>query len=99
VELRKDANDYPEQIRHWQQKALDFSKQIYISEMAIEEKEDQVGDLIEYKQIQDGKIDEMEKEAAKLRPEIQKSSEKSFRRDEESKFRHDFLKRKQVRFR
>ena len=44
MELRKDANDYPEQIRHWQQKALDFSKQIYISEMAIEEKEDQVGD-------------------------------------------------------
>jgi len=94
VELRKDANDYPEQIRHWQQKALDFSKQIYISEMAIEEKEDQVGDLIEYKQIQDGKIDDMEKEAAKLRSEIQKSSEKSFRRDEESNIQARLLEAK-----
>lgn len=96
MKLRKDANDYPEQIRHWQKKALDFSKQIYILEMGIEEKEDQVGDLIEYKQIQDGKIDEMEKEAAKLRSEIQKSSEKekSFRRENESNIQARLLEAK-----
>lgn len=96
VELRKDANDYPEQIRHWQKKAFDFSTQIYNLEMDIEEKEDQVGDLIEYKQIQDDKIDEMEKEAAKLRSEIQKSSEKekSFRRDEESNIQARLLEAK-----
>lgn len=94
MKLRKDANDYPEQIRHWQKKALDFSKQIYILEMGIEEKEDQVGDLIEYKQIQDGKIDEMEKEAAKLRSEIQKSSEKSFRREKESNIQARLLEAK-----
>ena len=96
VELRKDANDYPEQIRHWQKRAFDFSKKMYILEMGIEEKEDQVGDLIEYKQIQDDKIDEMEKEAAKLRSEIQKSSEKekSFRREKESNIQARLLEAK-----
>ena len=55
-----------------------------------------MGDLIEYKQIQDGKIDDMEKEAAKLRSEIQKSSEKekSFRREKKSNIQARLLEAK-----
>jgi hypothetical protein len=70
--LAKENGEYPEQLQYWKQKSLAFSRKIYELELELDEKEDEVEDLLDYKQIQDDKVELLGIEIEKLNLELRK---------------------------
>jgi hypothetical protein len=69
VKLSKELEDYPRQLQYWKQKSLELSKKVCTLEVELDEKEESIEDLVEYKQSQDVKIDNLEREVETLRLE------------------------------
>ena len=70
--LAKENGEYPEQLQYWKQKSLAFSQKIYELEVELDEKEDEVEDLLDYKQIQDDKVELLGIEIEQLKLELRK---------------------------
>jgi hypothetical protein len=69
VKVSKELEDYPRQLQYWKQKSLELSKKVYTLEVELDEKEESIEDLVEYKYSQDVKIDSLEREVETLRLE------------------------------
>lgn len=69
AKLTKETQDYPKQLQYWKQKALTFSKKVYELEVQLDEKEEEIEDLLEYKHIQDDRVELLGKEIEQLKSE------------------------------
>ena len=67
MKLTKELEGSPQQIQYWKQKCLEFSKKVYTLEVELDEKEESIEDMVEFKQIQDVKIESLEREIEVLR--------------------------------
>jgi hypothetical protein len=60
--LHKDSQETPMQLKYWQEKATDLSKKVYDLELLLEEQDDTINELLEFKEIQSERITTLEEE-------------------------------------
>ena len=68
-QLNKDNKETPLQLRYWQEKATTLSKKVYDLELLLEEQDESINELLEFKEIQAERIKTLEEEVLKNRME------------------------------
>jgi hypothetical protein len=68
-QLNKDNKETPLQLRYWQEKATTLSKKVYDLELLLEEQDESINELLEFKEIQAERIKTLEEEVMKNRME------------------------------
>ena len=65
--LHKDNQETPMQLRYWQEKATELSKKVYDLELLLEEQDENINELLEFKEIQSERIETLEEEVLQNR--------------------------------